>query len=215
MTTKLRLYNKALRYCGERKLSSLTESREPRRLLDDVWDDDGVEACLEEGLWKFAIRTLKMDYDTTITPDFGYRRAYDKPSDWIKTAAVCSDEYFDTPLTRYNHENDYWYADIDIIYVKYVSNDSSYGGDLSLWPATFADYVAAHFANEIVDKLSGASAEITDKVEKRYEKNKQTAKAKDAWNQPQAFPAPGNWSRSRGRLGGDNRDRGNRGQLIG
>ena len=42
MATRLQLYNRALRIIQERKLSSLTEKREPRFLLDDVWEEGGV-----------------------------------------------------------------------------------------------------------------------------------------------------------------------------
>lgn len=214
MTTKLQIYNSALRYCKERKLASLAEDRKPRRLLDDVWDNGGVNACLEEGLWKFAIRTVRIDWDPAVVTDYGYKYAFSKPTDWVATAGVCSDEHFDNPLTRYSHENDYWYADIDILYVQYVSNDAAYGNDLSLWPQTFADYVAAHFAHEIVDDLT-ADVVTIERVERRWMRNKSTAKNKDARNQPQRFPAPGNWATSRGRYSSSNRDRGNRGSLIG
>jgi len=213
MTTKLQLYNQALRYCKERKIADLTEDREPRRLLDDVWDNGGIEACLEDGQWKFAIRTVRIDYDPDITTDFGFNFAFSKPTDWVVTSAVCSDEYFDVPLTRYSHENDYWYADLEIIYVKYVSNDTAYGGDLSLWPSTFTDYVAAYFANEMVDKLT-ANADVITRVADRLERNKLKAKNKDAQNQPQRFPASGSFVNSRHHLR-TNRDRGNRGRLIG
>ena len=81
MTTKLKLYNKALLYCKERKLASLTEEGKPRRLLDEVYDDS-IEYCLEEGLWKFATQTVRIDYDESIAPLYGYRRAFVKPSDW-------------------------------------------------------------------------------------------------------------------------------------
>lgn len=214
MTDKIKVYNTALRYCGERSLASLTENREPRRLLDAVYDNGGIDTCLEEGLWKFATCTIRLDYDTTIDPEFGYRRGFSKPDDWVKTAAVCSDEYFDTPLTRYVHENNYWYADLDEIFVRYISKSTAFGYDLSLWPQTFADYVSAHFANEIVWKLT-KNDKTEAKVAKYLKDNKATAKAKDAWNQPQAFPAPGSWVTSRGRTSGDTRDRGNRHQLLG
>lgn len=214
MSTKLQVYNTALRYCSERKLASLTESREPRRLLDDVWADGGVDYCLEEGQWKFAIKAVRIDYDTTIVRQFGYTYGFSKPDDWVITSAVCSDEYYEIPLTRYSHENNYWYADLTELYVKYVSNATDYGYDLSLWPSTFSNFVSAYFANEIVDKLT-SNAEIISRVDQRYTRYKNRAQNKDAMNQPQQFPAPGNWVTSRGRLRGDNRDRGNRGSLLG
>ena len=52
MADKLSLFNGALLICGERFLSSLTENREPRHLLDNVWSNGGVKACLEQGVFK-------------------------------------------------------------------------------------------------------------------------------------------------------------------
>ena len=80
MTTQLDLYNGALLQVGERFLASLTEQREPRRLLDQVWAANGVKTCLEEGQWPFAMRTVQVDYDPSITPTFGYARVFQKPT---------------------------------------------------------------------------------------------------------------------------------------
>jgi len=212
-TSRLKIYNSALMICGERQLASLTEEREPRRLLDTVWDNDGIEACLEMAQWKFAMRTVRIDYDADITPSYGNRRAFTKPDDWVITSAVCSDEYFNTPLLRYVDETGYWYADIDEIYVRYVSNDSSYGSDLSLYPATYADFVAAHFASKVIFKLT-SDEKKRNSVIKWEEKKLKIAKNKDAMAGPTQFPAPGNFVQSRSRLGG-HRDRGSRNQLIG
>lgn len=212
MTTRIQLYNAALRLCGDRKLSALTEDREARYLLDGVWDDGGVQACLEKSFWQFATRTVQVDYDTDITPSFGYNRAFSKPSDWIKTAGICQDEYFTTPLLQYSDENGYWYASIDTIYVKFISNGNSYGNDLSIWPQAFADFVAAHFARKIIKKLSGDENKETG-LEKLEQKLLTDAKNLDASASPQKFPAPGNWATSRNTR--NYRDRGNRGSLIG
>lgn len=212
-TSKLEIYNAALVICGERVLASLTEDRKPRRLLDHVWDNDGVEACLERGQWKFAINTIKLDYDTSVTTDFGYRRVFVKPSDWVLTSAVCSDEFFTTPLLNYSDENDYWFAEIDEIYVKYVSNATDFGLNLSLWPSSFNKYVGSYFANEIVMALT-QDQDMWDKVEAKLKKFESLAKNADSMAGPQQFAAAGGWvtSRSRGRTG---RDRGSRSNLIG
>ena len=212
-TSKLEIYNAALVICGERVLASLTEDRKPRRLLDHVWDNDGVEACLERGQWKFAIKTVKLDFDTSVTTDFGYKRSFAKPSDWVITSAVCSDEFFTAPLLRYSDENDFWFAELDEIYVKYVSNDPAWGLNLSLWPSSFNKYVGAYFAHEIVMSLT-QDQDMWDRVEAKYQKYESLAKNADAMAGPQQFPAPGRYvtSRHRGLTG---RDRGSRSNLIG
>jgi hypothetical protein len=142
--TKLTLYNDALLLCGERFLASLTEEREPRRLLDRAWDGGAVRACLEMGQWGFAMRTIQLDYDSGIQPDFGYARAFVKPTDWVLTSGLCSDEFFRSPLTRYTDEAGYWYSDLDTIYVRYVSDDVATAATIrcgrtpsaTWWPST-------------------------------------------------------------------------------
>lgn len=212
MSSRLQVYNDALLVCGERSLASLTEDREPRRLLDQVWDNGGVNACLEMGQWHFAMRATRFDYATSVTPDFGYRRAFEKPDDWILTSAVSADEYFNTPLTQYADETGYWYADLDELYVRYVSDDSSYGGDLTLWPSTFHDFVAAHFASKIILRLT-SDENKQNRVIALESRQLLRAKSKNAMTGPARFPPEGSWNRSR--RGKSSRDRGNRGQLIG
>ena len=61
MASKLILYNDALLLAGERSLANLSEDTEPRRLLDQVWNNGGVNLCLEEAQWEFAMRTVRVD----------------------------------------------------------------------------------------------------------------------------------------------------------
>lgn len=212
-TSRLKIYNSALTICGERHVADLTEDREPKRLLDHVWDNDGVDACLEMGQWKFAMRSVRIDFDADVTPDFGFNRAFTKPDDWVVTSAFCYDGHFTNPITRYVDETGFWYSDVDEIFVRFVSNDASYGNDLSLWPATFEDYVAAYFASKIIMKLT-SDENKRNSVLVWEDKKLKIAKNKDAMAGPQQFPAPGNFVNSRYRLR-TRRDRGNRGQLIG
>lgn len=213
MTDRLKLYNDALLMCGERSLAALTEEREPRRLLDQVWNSDGVKKCLESGQWHFAMRGTRIDYDPDIEPDFGYRRAFSKPTDWILTAGVCSDEFFRVPLVQYFDEAGYWYSELDIIYVRYVSNDDAYGMDLNQWPESFEEFVAAHFASRIVLKLTNGESKFKTILALR-EKLKKEAKARAAMAEPTSFAAQGSWSRARlrGRVRGNNGNNG--GSLI-
>src|SRR3989304_2928798 len=103
MASRLSLYNQALtEHLEERRLVSLTENREARRVMDDVWDGPTIKGCLSAGLWNFAIRSAMYAASPSIEPDFGYRYAFDKPTDWVRTAAVASDEYFKEPLTEFN-----------------------------------------------------------------------------------------------------------------
>ena len=215
MTTKLIVFNGALRMCGERKLASLTENREPRRLLDDEWADGAVDYCLGLGQWKFARRTVEIASSVSVAPGFGYTKAFDIPSDLIRTVALCSDEYLKVPLLDYTQEQAYWFADVDPLYVTYISNDSNYGGNLSLWPQEFVLTVQSYLATKIVEKLTQDN-EKHKKVLQLHKMYKADAKSGDAMEGPTAFPPPGSWVSARvGRAGSGRRDRGSRGSLIG
>lgn len=218
MATRLSIYNGALLICEERPLTSVSESVEARRLLDAVWDGGGVNYCLEQGLWNFATRAAQLDYEPSVEPAFGMNRAFEKPSDWIRPVGVCSDEFYHEPLLHYVEEGAYLYAELDTVYVRYVSNDSSYGADLSLWPQTFTLYVEHYFASRIVGKLS-ANARLKESLTSPNRMVNVTYKAlidarsKDAMADPTSFPPQGSWVRARQR--GIRGERGSRSNLIG
>lgn len=205
MPSQLNVYNDALRLVGERQLVALNENREPRRLLDAVWDG-AVEYCLEQGQWNFAIRSQQLDYSPSVEPPFGYRRAYDKPNDWIRTVAVASDPYFNAPLIQYTDEASFWFCDLDEIFIRYVSSDESYGKDTSLWPQTFRQFVAAYLAWQIAPRIKNDID--VDKLEKQYRMKKSDALAKDAMQEATKPVPDGCWVRSR--RGGYSVDRYNR-----
>jgi hypothetical protein len=215
-TDRLKIYNGALLICQERELATLAEEREARRSLDLVWNDGGVRSCLEMGQWSFAMRSKRVDYSTDVDPQFGYARAFLKGTDWCVTSAVCHDEYYRTPLLQYKDEGGYWWADLDEIYVSYVSDASGFGGDFSKWSASFTEFVKAYFAWKIVGKLAGASDGRIKTVMQIYDDARKEARNRDAQGQPTRFMAEGRWVQSR--TGNGMRpfsDGGSRSNLIG
>jgi hypothetical protein len=197
MASKLGQYQRALRYLNERKLSSLTEDREPRRVLDDAWDD-AVEECIEQGFWKFAIRSVQLTYDSSVDPAFGFNYAFEKPDDWVRTFNISEEETFTVPLLNYQDEAGYWWANSTSIYVRYVSNDASYGLNIGEWPTSFAKYQALHLALESAERIPAFSTERLALLEKKEKKALLDARSKDAMNEPPRFPPKGSWASSRG-----------------
>lgn len=213
---QLNFYNGALRICKQTQLQTLTDAVEARYLLDGEWNDGVgfVEAMLEQGLWNFALRTSMFTYDPTLTPSFGYKYAYAKPSDCVRTAMMAQDEYFNLPLTQYRDETGYWFAWLQQIYVSYVSNGADYGNNYALWPQTFIKAGEGYLASKIIGKLTGDEKEI-DRVEKLAKMLLTDARSKAALNEATGFLPPGTWLRARWGNQAGNYDRGNPGQLYG
>jgi len=215
-TGQLTLYNGALRLCGQANLSALTDATENRRMLDDAYDENAIDNCLEQGNWNFATRTIESSYDTSVSdPGFGFSRAFSKPSDWMKTVQLASDEYFRNVLVdaEFNDEQQYWWCDIDTIYVRYVSNDASYGGDFSLWPQGFVRFFEAYLAEQIAPRIFQSADEVKA-IKAVANRAMVEARSADAMNEGVKFHAPGGWASAR-RGRGRHSDRGKRSQLIG
>ncbi len=192
---KLDTYNAALSKLGERRLASLTENREPRRELDVHWSANAAY-CLEAALWNFAIRAVEVESSPSVTPTFGYTFAFEKPDDWIRTASLSDNDRFDPPLNEYRDEAGFWWADSDPLYVTFVSNDTSYGMDLSLWPESYADYVATRLARLACKKITGSSDMVAD-LRREETKTRASAISKDAMNEGAKFRPLGTWVQSR------------------
>lgn len=213
MASKLSLFNGALLILGERKLGSLSEDRAPRRRLDSVWDGGGVKYCLAQGLWNFAISTLSLTYSPSVEPAFGYIFAFDKPADWVRTARVSDDEQFCNSRFDFVDEGAYWFANPDTIYVKHVSNDAAFGGDLSMWTENFTCYVEHYFAWKICKATTNSGAD-KEQIAKDMKKQLAQARVTDAMDEAAQFIPSGSWALSRRGSRGRG-DRGNTSRLIG
>lgn len=214
MTDKLSLYNGALvDCCGERMLASLAENSETRRLLDFAWDRGAVRGALGDGPWKFATRTVELVASTDAAPVFGYGKAFELPTDFVRTVALCADPYLNSPVTAYSLERGFIFSDVEPLYLSYVSDDAEWGNDMSLWPEDFVEYVEACLAARIIKKLTQDSKSREEVYGmKRLRLN--AARNGDAMEGPTKFMPVGRFVRAR--MGGSGgMDRGSRRKLVG
>lgn len=213
MTSRLALYNGALLALGLRKLTSLTENRAPRRRLDTVWDDGAVKFCLQQGLWNFAMQTVQLTYSPSVEPAFGFRFAFDKPTDWVRTFMMSGDETFACPLLEYEDQTSYWFANLDTLYARYVSDAAQYGGDFSLWPENFTRYVEHYLALRICKAETNSTTDKED-LTRDVKKYLNIARSTDAMDETTRFAPRGSWSTARNRWR-NRRDGGSSGSLTG
>lgn len=194
MTTKLGIMNDALLALGQEPLATVSDAVSARYALDAQYDK-AIAYCLEKGYWNFAMRSVELTTSPSITPSFGYTYAVTRPDDWVKTHAISGSETFDPPLLQYKDENNLWYVNVDPLYVRYVSNDASFGLDLSLWPETFANYVALRIAVKTCKRITGSDP--SDGLKKDEKRALAEAASKDAMDEAPGFPPTGTWVRSR------------------
>lgn len=213
MVTKLSLFNDALMEIGHRRVSDTGEAVESARELATIYDQVIAE-CLAAGSWNFAMETIKATYDTGVSPNFGYSKVFAKPSDWVRTIGVSEDEYFSFPLLSYYDDANFWSADNSPIYIRYVSDDTGLGMEMTRWPANFSRYVALELASRVAYRLTQNSA-LRETLMRDKDKARKRALNHDAMNEPQPkFTPPSNWTLSRGGRSGRG-DRGSRGNLTG
>lgn len=193
MSSRLGIYNGALRHLAERRLVDLTEERSARRELDDAYAGT-VKLCLQKGFWNFAMRSVKTFEANDLEASFGYVSIHVKPADWIRTLVISENERFDPPLLRYQDEGRYWHCDAAELYIRYVSQASDYGANEGLWPESFAQYVEVALAFRVAPVIKAGAADDLYKLQRRYLAN---ARALDAMDEPPGFAPMGTWASSR------------------
>ena len=198
--SQLSIYNKALRWLEERQCASLSENREPVRLLNVEWTD-AVQTCLYEAYWNFAVREVMVSPDSAQVPQFGFKYSYTKPPDWVRTFQISSDDRFYLLLRRYSDQNNVWYADIPTLYVKYISNDSNFGLNMAFWTPGFTEYLAGYLALLLAPRIKQDSKKV-DELEKRLKRTKAQAISVDAMDLPVGHIPYGTWVQSRSPRGG-------------
>jgi hypothetical protein len=197
MATKLGLYQEALRILRERPLATISDNVASRRALDAAYDD-AVQYCLEQGQWNFAARTVALEDTAAIDPQFGYTYVFEKPTDFVRLMMIsASGDLVGSPLESYMDEGAYFHASVDPLYIQYVSNDASYGLDLTLWPQTFAKAVAAYLALDVGPGITSASEKDMARWEKGFTMKMRDARSKDAMSQASRRLPPGRLSTAR------------------
>lgn len=200
MTSKLGVINGAMRLLKSRKMTDAElagNTRESARIANEVWDADFVRGCLEAGNWRFAVRSRQITADPGIDPQFdgegGYQYAFEKDTDWLRTCGVFRDADMCEAYNDYNDEAGFIFANVDTLYVRYISDDASFGGSMSLWPRSFQEYAEAKLASGIAGPLTQQSQELDDLAARKLA----AATAKDVINEPTRRQPYSSWVRAR------------------
>lgn len=194
MATQLSISNGALGFLGERSLVTVGDATEPARTLANLYTP-AVKYCLEQGHWKFAERRAVLSPSLTEVPTYGRANAFAHPDDYVRVNALCSDETFQMAVTDIEDSGAFWYCYLDTLYLKYVSNHTSYGLNLDLWPETFVLYVQLYLASLAAPRLAPKMKPETIQAPGGIGliDAKRNALAKDAVAGPTQFLPTGRW----------------------
>lgn len=195
MADKLSVYNHVASIVQESRLLNLTENRALRLECDAAWDNC-VRKVLEAANWGFATRTIAIEASSDIDPEFGFQFVFEKPSDWLRTAAISADPDFYTPLEHYTDEGGLWSSHFEKIYVKMISSLDTHGFNLGLWPQYFADAVAYDIAHRICGPIQ-TSATSREQIARDKRRSLVRAIQSDGAAKAVKRPPAGRWTRSR------------------
>lgn len=214
-TDQLALYNLALASIGGRMLDTLSEQREERRALDKIWNAGAgaVTYCLGQGYWDHAMKQSSSTAASTGDFDFNYFHNY--PSDLVKLSGISADQNFSCSLERYEIQTTSIKTDEDTLYLRYVSNSTTAGGNLAIWPETFTRWVGTWLGLQIAPTFlkDGPGLATIARLEMKSKRMLLDARSKDAQQDAQRTVSQGTWLAVRGSY--TSRDGGNRGSLIG
>jgi len=198
----LSIFNDALLILGLDTIITVDDDSDRRFKLSQALSAGIVADLLEDTGWLFAYTTTKISYDTAIEPSYGYARAFNKPTDFLRLDGIYQDEYLKNPLRLYHEEGDNWYSEYDTIYINYAS--SNHVTDTSGWNSYFKRLVAARMALDAGPSLRAEGADV-DNAKEQYADRKAEAKANNAVAKPPKIFAQGSWVG--GRTRGIDRDR--------
>jgi hypothetical protein len=155
-TTKLIVYNNALREIASAPLADTTTANTRLYELDGAWDH-AIEHVLAMHVWSFARRraTLTGIADSVSFPPYLY--SFTKPSDYLRKHWFKSDA---TDANQVDHVEvaAAFYGMVGTGLLEYVSDDSS-NYDPANWPAHFTRVLTLYLASLVAPKLARAGAD--------------------------------------------------------
>ena len=192
LTNEWRLiYNDALLIMGLDEINDNSGDSNRRTKLDRALDAGIVSEMLETTGWTFAVTSTKSQFDPSIEPSWGYKRAHAKPSAMHRLDGMFYDEFMQQPLKLYHDEGNFFFTDEDEFIVAYISTD--FLVNPAQWPTHFKRLIAGRMANDAAPSLKNEGAD-PEKAKEVYEERESSSKSIDAMAAPPRKLAVGKWS---------------------
>lgn len=153
----------------------------------------GGDYLLEQGLWKWAIKTVSLTPNVA-TPSAGFSYAFDKPTDWIRTVqiyyvqGVTSAPAWERCEIDFRDEGGDYHANYTPIIVRYLS--LTLGRDSTQWSNAYQDTLLAYMTLQRVAADPQTPPAVLQARQLGYERMFENARAKDDMRErPRVHPA--------------------------
>lgn len=153
---KLGLYNDACRIAGVERLADLTEAREARFKLDEIFELGAVDYCLRIAMPAFARKTQALGNDgASVSPEF--KATHTLPTDFITylprpdgLPTLYYDAALDQPVARQLRDGDTIYTDYETVYIRYIFRNEDY----ATWDPEFVKFFTAYLGMELAERIA-------------------------------------------------------------
>lgn len=189
MASIVGLCNRALVAIGAETITAITDGGNNANACNEVYEDARDE-MLRAHPWNFAVARAKLGR-LAEAPAFGFRYAYQLPSDWLRTISVHGDEA-GVATVRHKHEGRAIHSDAADIYLRYIRRIT----DVNMMDAMFRTALSIRIALDVVDRVAHSESKVA-RVAKQFEQALRAAKSVDSQeDQPDEIPA-GSWIAAR------------------
>lgn len=203
MPSRLSIYNGALGWCKATRLASTADNRSERRELDNHYDDT-LAYMIKAGMWNWASRHATITGTTSdpVGVGAGYTHTFTRPTDYTRIVKISANERYNPTLDDFEEitsstGGEYFRADVGTLYLKYVSDSTSFGANPDKWPAEWTKAFELELALRAGPRITSMKREDRNDLVKLAERAMGKAKSSDAVNQPADYFPVGRMVRSR------------------
>ncbi len=154
-TSQTRIYNRALSFIGQPRITAPTEDSKAARTCNGVWDEIRDEV-LRVFPWRCVTKRAALSLLVAV-PAFGFDHYFQLPTDFLRM--VCMED----ADTIYEVEGDKLLCDDETAKIKYVYRET----DANKYDSILCSVLAVRLAAEIAFSLAG-SVQLGDNLMQKY-----------------------------------------------
>lgn len=169
MVSKTSICNKALIKLGVDPVINIDTDTSPQATRCKATYDDSLEEVLRVHNWNFAIFRQSLNQDTSITPAYGYTKAFVLPTVPKLIRIIEEKNNID-----YKIENNLLLTNESSVSIRFVGRET----DPNKYDSLFVEILALRIAVEIGFKLTG-NASLIQLLEQKYQLELSNARSRD------------------------------------